>query len=235
MKEIVHNLVIFLMIFLVAFSIYAFYKQKNLIKETQETKATQTLIETAVIEDSSPAPSLFIKKGDPNCAPRFEDYPVETYAGETAPINFASKPEAREYKTAITQAHNKGLNFAGEYVIAEWGCGTGCRNFAVSNVKTGAVVQFPGYAYMPNGASVYTDVGSSLGYEFNYKPTSRLFSISPPLAPDDYLQQILLWANEEGNVAGGIRSLVINYFDFNDNKFELVCQKNYIEALKNRQ
>lgn len=77
------------------------------------------------------------------------------YGGPIAPIDFVNTPlkQAAHFKTAITEAVAKGPNFAGKFVVAQWGCpprlgnqgeagGTGCQGHAVVNVETGKLIAF---------------------------------------------------------------------------------------------
>jgi hypothetical protein len=45
----------------------------------------------------------------------------------------------RKYRTAIRESLAKGVDFAEQYVVVCWGCGTGCKEFAVVDAKTGTV------------------------------------------------------------------------------------------------
>lgn len=66
------------------------------------------------------------------------------YGGPIAPVDFAHSnlAQAENFKTAITDAVEKGPNFAGKYAVAQWGCGTGCQGHAVVNVESGKIIAF---------------------------------------------------------------------------------------------
>jgi len=71
--------------------------------------------------------------------PEFKDYPVgEKFSGKPAQPKLASR-RARLFRTAIRTQTAEGPNFAGHYRIVTWGCGAGCAQFAIVDVKTGAV------------------------------------------------------------------------------------------------
>ncbi|HWA91825.1 MAG TPA: hypothetical protein VG889_17435 [Rhizomicrobium sp.] len=80
----------------------------------------------------------------PRSAPKFEDYavPREIVRHPAAP-RLAGNRDARMFRTnlrnAVKDAAHDGPNFAGHYTIAGWGCGTGCMNWAVIDLKTGTV------------------------------------------------------------------------------------------------
>lgn len=82
--------------------------------------------------DSSPADEL-----------SFSQYPSDTtYEGVVAPVNFESNKDAKTFSTAITSAMSKGVNFAGHYVLATWGCGTSCQGLAIIDAKDGTIVVY---------------------------------------------------------------------------------------------
>lgn len=74
--------------------------------------------------------------------PRFEKYPVSTiFSGRNAvPI---IKGDAWTFRTRIRNGAKAKRNFAGEYVITLWGCGTTCLHGAVINVRTGKAELLP--------------------------------------------------------------------------------------------
>ncbi len=73
---------------------------------------------------------------------RAEDFPAERYEGTIADADLSTATGAQKFKTVITEAVGRGINFAGRYVIAEWGCGTGCQDHAIVDVATGKIVQY---------------------------------------------------------------------------------------------
>ena len=75
--------------------------------------------------------------------PRFEDYPaqVETHLKPAAP-KFKTGGQ-RQFRTMIRESVEKGVNFAGHYTIAEWGCGSGCVQMTVVDLRTGDVYDGP--------------------------------------------------------------------------------------------
>lgn len=47
------------------------------------------------------------------------------------------------FKTRITAEMKAGVTFAGEYSVAQFGCGTGCTGVVVANNRTGQLYDFP--------------------------------------------------------------------------------------------
>lgn len=96
---------------------------------------------------------------------KFEDYPArKVLNGSPAPVDFSTRPEARTFKTAILGAVAKGVDFAGHYKVASWGCGTSCQMSAIIDLESGRIVEYA--------------IGSALGLE--YRVNSRLLIVNPP-------------------------------------------------------
>jgi hypothetical protein len=74
--------------------------------------------------------------------PKLSDYSAQHYDGNVHAPMLESKHH-RMFRTAIREAAKNGVNFAGHYVIADWGCGTGCTQFVVQDALTGTVVDPP--------------------------------------------------------------------------------------------
>ena len=73
----------------------------------------------------------------------FEDFPVDTeYQGPVASIDFSTNENALLFRTVISHAVAQGVNFAGSYVIASWGCGTSCQSHAIIDARDGSIVSY---------------------------------------------------------------------------------------------
>ncbi len=73
--------------------------------------------------------------------PQFKDFPVsEAYIGKNAPLILTD--EDRMFRTRLREAAKAKPNFAGQYILTAWGCGSGCRTGAVIDAKTGKVFQW---------------------------------------------------------------------------------------------
>jgi ankyrin repeat protein len=76
--------------------------------------------------------------------PRFDDFSVSAvYKGPHAPVDLSSNPEAQTYRTRLREGVKKPPNFAGHYVLVEWGCGTECTVYMMVDVKNGRVFDAP--------------------------------------------------------------------------------------------
>ncbi len=106
--------------------------------------------------------------------PQFKDYP------ETVPPKFKHAPlklrtpGQLRFKKVIREWVDRGVNFAGSYTLAEWGCGTGCVRMAVVNPRTGEVYDGP-FGQLPYASfslDPKLDVDTTGIF---YHPDSRLF------------------------------------------------------------
>src|SRR6266568_678014 len=76
--------------------------------------------------------------------PVFADYPVDSvYRGPVAPLDLASSPEARRFRTVLRRGAGKGPNYAGHLTVVTWGCGTSCITVALVDARTGRVTRSP--------------------------------------------------------------------------------------------
>jgi hypothetical protein len=80
----------------------------------------------------------------PRDAPRFEDYAAKPYVGVNAAPDVHSEVRSRRYRTQLKSWVREKPNFAGHYILATWGCGTGCTEIAVIDALTGKVFHPPG-------------------------------------------------------------------------------------------
>ncbi|MBN3809759.1 hypothetical protein [Paraburkholderia sp. Ac-20347] len=50
---------------------------------------------------------------------------------------------SRPYRTVIAQASRGPVNFAGRYILVQWGCGAGCVMAAAIDTRSGRVTSLP--------------------------------------------------------------------------------------------
>lgn len=73
-------------------------------------------------------------------APRFEDYPAKAERiAHPARVDLNSDPGAREFRTTLKRATQQGVNFAGHFSIATFGCGAGSVCWKIVDVRSGRV------------------------------------------------------------------------------------------------
>jgi hypothetical protein len=73
------------------------------------------------------------------------DFPVQrVYRGKPAKADFSGEnAHFRDFRTRIRQGMATGPNFAGEYSVIQFGCGTGCSSVIVANNRSGRPYTFP--------------------------------------------------------------------------------------------
>ena len=105
--------------------------------------------------------------------PDFVQYQVKrVFKGAPAPVELGSHPNARRFRTMLREGAERGENFAGQYTIITWGCGTACQEISIVDASTGAV-HFPPNLRL-NAYHMVTD-GSD---PFRFRIDSRLLVVT---------------------------------------------------------
>lgn len=108
--------------------------------------------------------------------PKFADYSAtETFSGKPVPP-VLKRPEDVYYRTMIRTEAGKGVNFAGRYTVAIWGCGSSCVMGALVDEKTGEVFKLP-FSTLAASPGTFGDGSSAFenGFEMvAFKKESRL-------------------------------------------------------------
>jgi hypothetical protein len=95
---------------------------------------------------------------------QYEKFSVDKFAGRRAGINYSNNNTARRFRSAIKWSIDKfGVNFAGHYNLATWGCGTSCQNGAITDLKTGKVYDIP-----------------MASFDYEFRNDSKLLVVNPP-------------------------------------------------------
>ena len=106
--------------------------------------------------------------------PTFSQYDVPVENVTAQKINFAGHPKARKFRTNLNAAPATGkVDFAGHFIIAEWGCGSGCTQAAIIDAKTGKVF-FPQVLW----EVIAGDISLGEVDMLTYKKDSRLLVIA---------------------------------------------------------
>jgi len=71
--------------------------------------------------------------------PSFDRYIAKIERPRAHGVDFRSDAGARAFRTRLSHAFRGGVNFAGHYIVAGWGCGTGCISGAIIDSRTGKV------------------------------------------------------------------------------------------------
>lgn len=84
--------------------------------------------------------------------PKFEDFPATEFSSNKKIIvDINSDPIGRTYRSAIRgDVESFGINFAGKYSTADWGCGSGCQDGVIVDADSGHIYRLPGVP-MVNG------------------------------------------------------------------------------------
>lgn len=134
-------------------------------------------LQTQSPKDTTPDPPCQSKQHGIHF-PQPEQYPVtpQPHLHPHAPILRTHTDHL--YRTTIREAAAEGVNFAGHYAVAKWGCGTGCVGFVIVDLRTGKVfdpsTEDIGYHYPSSDAApLWTCFDDILVYS----KTSRLFVI----------------------------------------------------------
>lgn len=73
--------------------------------------------------------------------PQYSDYPIKSiYTGNAAKLDL-SDPDAKLFRTRLSEALKRKPDFAGEYVTTMWGCGANCRSYSFVNKRTGKLLK----------------------------------------------------------------------------------------------
>jgi hypothetical protein len=75
----------------------------------------------------------------PSSAPRFAQYPAPRWQGRPATVEVTTHPRSQQFRTRLRQAARLGPDFGGHYRIVSWGCGTGCLEHAILDLRSGRV------------------------------------------------------------------------------------------------
>lgn len=101
----------------------------------------------------------------------FEDFKVKINSFKTVQrANFKTNPDAIRFRTKITEAlkNAKNPNFAGHYLIVEWGCGPSCQCNVIIDMINGKVYEgvctSESYASQSNSRLFITDPADENGF-----------------------------------------------------------------------
>jgi hypothetical protein len=107
--------------------------------------------------------------------PRFGSYPAVVEKPRVQAIDFRRSPEARSFRTRLTGSLRGGVNFAGHYIVAGWGCGTGCISGAIIDARDGRVYWPEQFHSLATGT---TPDGGYVDEPVRYQRNSRLLIIT---------------------------------------------------------
>lgn len=86
--------------------------------------------------------------------PTFSDYQIPVEKATAQKIILTGNRKAKQFRTNLKEALAEGkINFAGKFIIAEWGCGSGCTQAAIIDTQTGNVF-FPDVLWQAIAGSI---------------------------------------------------------------------------------
>lgn len=74
--------------------------------------------------------------------PSFRDFPAVAYAGPRAKVRLPDS-RSRQYASILRAAAHSPADFAGQYILATWGCGASCLMGAAIDTRTGSLTWLP--------------------------------------------------------------------------------------------
>jgi len=107
--------------------------------------------------------------------PTFNQFPARVEKATAKSIDFKNSDGAWAFRTRLTEALRRGVNFAGRYIVAGWGCGTGCISGGIIDARTGRVYFPEQLGAMGTGT---TADGEYVDEPVRYRKNSRMLVIS---------------------------------------------------------
>lgn len=103
--------------------------------------------------------------------PTFEQYKVPMLQFKQQKIQLIGR--GKWFKTILTDLSKRKANFAGHYVLDDFGCGGGCQSIAVYNHRTGR-----GFIHPQDFRDCYSEKEGFIGRDYAFKPNSRLLIVT---------------------------------------------------------
>lgn len=140
------------------------------VPSSADSSAAQPRLLHSISGVSEPElPSKSTKVIQQSSIPEFAAYSANSaYTGKPAAANLKTKRH-KDHQAVLTSAINSPADFAGEFVLATWGGGTGCIDGAVVSLKSGDVYD------LPNGIC---DMSGNDEELIDYRADSRLLVIN---------------------------------------------------------
>ncbi len=129
------------------------------------------IVSATLFLSTASAQSSETTSGFSTALPQFEDYPAVIFTGKPAPVNLTSHPDARRFRTRLTEKPETDTRFAGHYRVVEFGCGSSCQMIWIVDLIDGKVLPL-----------------SDAMYGTGYRADSRLIVTNDPAYFDDMLK-----------------------------------------------
>jgi hypothetical protein len=134
------------------FSLASACRNKTSTTDSNPPKADSTEIAAVVADTVKPVPveSPVSDTSNDSSSKVLDSIDFKKYQTEMplssgkAAIDWQSNPEAKNFKTRITEGYkNEAVSFAGHYVAVVFGCGTGCVLGLMVDVRDGKIYALP--------------------------------------------------------------------------------------------
>lgn len=109
-----------------------------------------------------------------SATPTFTQFAVKVERTKNIKVNLRSHKNASMFRTNLRNAAKEGVNFAGHYILATWGCGTNCTQSGIIDARNGRVF-FPGQ--LEGAGSGFCDLPDDTE-QIVYQANSRLLILS---------------------------------------------------------
>lgn len=110
---------------------------------------------------------------------------IEQFRGEATAVDFETNPDAKLFRTTITDQVAAGANFAGHFAVATWGCGTECQGYAVTDVLTGKIIEYVPHHLFQASEGLSFSVSSNI-LVFNPRPEMAGYKTATEVLRDDF-------------------------------------------------
>ena len=118
--------------------------------------------------------------------PKFSDFRVNLKASyPQTKLNTDSKLTKR-FKTMLSSYLDAGPNFAGEYALASWGCGSSCLRHAIINVQNGRT-------FWPKEIEATFNLLSCSKDTLYFQSASKLLIVNKKHEDDQIEQTYMIW------------------------------------------
>jgi hypothetical protein len=178
------------------------------LKQPTLSGAASTTSQSTPVQPIAPSLVPSSERGD---TPQFKDYATsEAYRGANHPL-VVDSAFATNFRTRLSDTIKNGKpDFAGRYIVARWGCGSGgCNTGAIIDSITGRAVPFP--VGLSSVAPLKPQFEKEDGQELLFRLNSRL----------------MIFAGNLDGAAKGDGSDTIEFYEFDDGKFRLLKSMNY--------
>ena len=102
---------------------------------------------------------------------KFASFPILKFKGKLVKPDFKTDKAAYWFRTQIRdQCRQKGINFAGHYTLAMWGCGSPCQQIAIIDRRDGRIY-----------FSELHEINNELAFELNFTANSKLIIVNSDL------------------------------------------------------